>query len=96
MLYVSRNEQTDRIKFVTVAQNPEDVPAKLAQDIEFLDKAYPDIDIDFVIIQGSFGPDLIKQLSEEWDIPTNLMFIGSHGGHFHYDQAKLGGVRLIV
>lgn len=96
MLYVSRNEQTNRIKFVTVAQNPEDVPAKLAQDIDFLDKAYPDIDIDFVIIQGSFGPDLIKQLSEEWDVPTNLMFIGSHGGQFHYDQAKLGGVRLIV
>jgi len=96
MLYVSRNEQTNRIKFVTVAPNPEDVPEKLAQDIEFLDKAYPDIDIDFVIVPGTFGPEIIQQLSEEWDIPTNLMFIGSHGGKFRYDQAKLGGVRLIV
>ena len=96
MLYVNRNEQTNRIKFVTVAQNPEEVPAKLAEDIEFLDKAYPDIDIEFVLIEGAFGPETIQKLSEEWDIPTNLMFIGSHGGQFQYDQAKLGGVRLIV
>lgn len=85
-----------RIKFVTVAQNPEDVPEKLAQDIDFLDKAYPDIDIEFVLIEGTFGPDIIQELSEKWDIPTNLMFIGSHDGQFRYDQAKLGGVRLIV
>ena len=96
MLYVNRNEQTNRIKFVTVAPNSDDVPAKLAQDIEFLDKAYPDTDIEFVLIEGTFGPEMIQQLSEEWDIPTNLMFIGSHGGAFQYNQAKLGGVRLIV
>ena len=96
MLYVNRNEQTNRIKFVTVAQNPDDVPSKLAEDIEFLDKAYPDTDIEFVLIEGTFGPEMIQQLSEEWDIPTNLMFIGSHGGAFQYNQAKLGGVRLIV
>jgi amino acid transporter len=96
MLYVNRNEQTNRIKFVTVAPNSDDVPSKLAQDIDFLDKAYPDTDIEFVLIEGTFGPDMIQQLSEEWDIPTNLMFIGSHGGAFQYNQAKLGGVRLIV
>ena len=96
MLYVKRNEQTSRIKFVTVVDAPENVPEKLAEEIQFLDKAYPSIDIEFVVVEGTFGPEVIQQLSDEWNIPTNLMFIGSHGGKFEYDQAKLGGVRLII
>jgi amino acid transporter len=96
MLYVRRNEQTNRIKFVTVAKDRKDVSEKLSEEIRFLDEAYPEIDIEFVVVEGKFGPELIQQLSEEWDIPTNLMFIGSHGGRFEYDQAKLGGVRLII
>ena len=39
---------------------------------------------------------LIQKLSEEWDIPTNLMFIGSPGGRLPYGLAELGGVRLII
>ena len=96
MLYVSRNEHTNRIKFVTVVTDPKEVPKKLTQEIKFLDEAYPEIDIEFVTIEGRFGPEIIQELSEEWNIPTNLMFIGSHGGRFRYDQAMLGGVRLII
>jgi len=96
MLYVQKNEHTNRIKLVTVVQKLEDVPPKLHEEIDFLDKAYPDIDIEFVVLEGTFGPELIQKLSLEWNIPTNLMFIGSHGGRFRYDQAMLGGVRLII
>ena len=96
MLYVKTNEHTNRIKFVTVVKDKADVPEKLPQEIEFLDEAYPEIDIEFVVFEGTFGPETIRELSEKWDIPTNLMFIGSHGGRFKYDQASLGGVRLII
>ena len=96
MLYVQKNEHTNRIKVVTVVKSEADVPPKLPEEIDFLDKAYPDIDIEFVVIEGTFGPELIHRLSTEWNIPTNLMFIGSHGGRFRYDQAMLGGVRLII
>ncbi|MEJ2542499.1 MAG: hypothetical protein P8Y99_00360, partial [Calditrichaceae bacterium] len=65
-------------------------------DIEVLDRAYPKIDIDFVKLQGEFGPDLIKKLSKEWNIPPNFMFIGSPGDRFPYKLAELGGVRLII
>ena len=96
MLYVQKNEHTNRIKVVTVVKSQADVPPKLPEEIDFLDKAYPDIDIEFVVIEGTFGPELIHRLSTDWNIPTNLMFIGSHGGRFRYDQAMLGGVRLII
>ena len=96
MLYVRQNEHTNRLKVVTVVRDPADVPARLKTDLEFLDEAYPEIDIEFVVLEGRFGPELIRELSEKWKIPANLMFIGSPRGHLMYGLAELGGVRLII
>ncbi len=96
MSYVRDNEHTNRIKVVTVVRKESDVPDKLREDIEFLDDAFPKIDIEFVVIEGKFGPELIDKLSKEWKIPKNFMFIGSPGDHFLYGLAELGGVRLII
>lgn len=96
MQYVERNEHTNRIKIVTVLGDGEEAPESLARDLEFLDQAYPEIDIEYVNIHGRFGPQLISELSEKWGIPRNLMFIGSPGTHFLYGLAELGGVRLII
>lgn len=96
MLYVQQNEHTNRIKVVNVVQNEHEVPPNLKRDLDFLNEAYPNIDIEFVVAFGLFGPDLIKELSKKWEIPTNLMFIGSPGDHFLYGLKDLGGVRLII
>ena len=96
MIYVAENEDTNRIKVVTVVKDESEVPEHLSRDLEFLDQAYPEIDIDFVVIKDKFGPDLINRLSAEWNVPTNLMFIGSPGGKLIYGLAELGGVRLII
>ncbi len=96
MLYVRNNEHTNRIKVVTVLDEGQEPPAKLAQDLEFLDKAYPEIVIEPVVLRGAFGPHLIDQLSQEWKIPKNFMFIGSPNGHLMYGLAELGGVRVII
>ena len=96
VLYVLKNEHTSRIKVVTVVDDEAEAPPKLERDIGFLNEAYPDIDIELVVIRGRFGPDLVQRLSKEWQIPTNFMFIGSPGDHFVYGLAELGGVRLII
>ena len=96
MQYVRNNEHTNRMKVVTVVQPGEEPMPGLAIDLEFLDRVYPDIDVEFVVIEGTFGPDLIHELAERWGIPPNFMFIGSPGDHFLYGLAELGGVRLIV
>ncbi len=96
MLYVMENEDTHRIKVVTVVSQSKDVPAKLQDDLRFLDEAYPQIDIEFVVLEGKFEPQLIERLSREWRVPTNLMFIGSPGDKLKYGLAELGGVRLII
>jgi hypothetical protein len=61
-----------------------------------LDRAYTQIEVDFVTLPGQFGPEKIEQLSQEWHIPKNFMFIGSPTDRFPYQISELGGVRLII
>jgi hypothetical protein len=96
MLYVRNNEHTNRIKFVTVMGEGEEPPPRFLDDVKFLDEAYPEIVIEPVVMKGVFGPELIEQLSREWNVPKNFMFIGSPTGHLMYGLAELGGVRVIV
>ena len=96
MLYVRRNEHTNSVKVVTVVQDESKIPERLTTDLEFLDEAYPEIKIDFVVVKDRFTPELIQKLSRQWDIPVNFMFLGSPGDQFLYGLAELGGVRLII
>jgi len=97
LVYVINNEHTDRIKIVTVIAADATVPLKLKEDIEILNRIYDGVSIEFIALIGSFGPPLVRELSEQWDIPANFMFIASPQGRpFTYTLAELGGVRLII
>ena len=96
MLYVTQNEQTDRVKIVHVYKNESEIPSRLAKDVEFLDEVYPDIDMELVTVKGEFSPEIIDSLSKKWGIPKNLMFMATPRGNLNYHLKNLGGVRLIV
>lgn len=96
MLYIKENEHTKRIKIVTVLKPNETASERLKKDIEFLDREYPEIKIDFIEMEGEFGPKLINELSQKWKIPVNFMFIASPSDKFPYKIEELGGVRLIM
>jgi amino acid transporter len=96
MLYILKNEHTKKIKIVLVLDKGQDVPPNLPMEIDFLDREYPEIAIEFLIIDGKFSPQLIKELSQKWNIPINFMFIGSLSDKFPYKIEELGGVRLII
>ncbi|MCB2376074.1 APC family permease [Hymenobacter sp. BT635] len=96
MAYVVENEFTTRLKIVTLLKDGESYPQELLTDIRVLDRAYEQIEVDFVTMEGHFGPKLIEELSEKWNIPKNFMFIGSPGNQFPYHISELGGVRLII
>lgn len=96
MIYVQENEITHKIKIVTILNEYQQVPDKFITDFDVLDRAYPDIKMEYITRVGEFGPALIQQLSKEWDIPKNFMFISSPGERFSYRVEELGGVRLIL
>lgn len=95
MQYVESNETTKKLKIVNIYAGIIS-NEKLKIDLEVLDRAFPEIHIEFIEIEGIFGPELISDLSEKWGIPKNFMFIGSPGDKFSYRIADLGGVRLIM
>ncbi|MBK5277595.1 MAG: APC family permease [Bacteroidia bacterium] len=96
MIYVQENEATSRLKIVTVLKTNQKISEEFMNDIQVLDRAYPEIHIEFVQLHGVFNPELIKKLSKEWKIPINFMFIASPSDKFPYKIAELGGVRLII
>jgi len=96
MLYVTRNEHTRKIKIVLVLDKDETIPKNLPQEIEFLDKEYPEIKVEFVVEKGKFSPEMIEKLSRKWNIPINFMFMGSPSEKFPYKIEDFGGVRIII
>lgn len=94
--YITHNEDTRRLKIVTILKENQKVPRNLKSDIKVLDRAYPGITIEFIEEFGNFGPEKIKELSKRWHIPKNFMFIGSPGDDFPYRIEELGDVRLII
>ena len=95
MQYVEENETTKNLKIVNVKKHDQSNHL-LIEDLKVLDRAYPEITIQFIEIEGSFTPDLVSELSEKWKIPKNFMFIGSPSNSFPYQVSELGGVRLIM
>ncbi|SRX52762.1 APC family permease [Aequorivita sp. CIP111184] len=96
MQYIEQNEPTKRIKIVAVVDKGMKVANNLKSDIEVLDRAYPEVKIQFVEEPGKFGPEKIKELSKRWKIPINFMFIGAPGEDFPYRVQQLGEVRVII
>jgi amino acid transporter len=95
MQYVQNNETTRKLKIVNIKlEGANNEP--LIVDLKVLDRAYPEIDIEFIELEGEFGPEIIDELSKKWNIPKNFMFIGSPGDRFSYRISELGGVRLIM
>jgi amino acid transporter len=96
IIYVTENEITQKLKIVTVLQKEEQLNETFVRDLQALDRAYPDLKIEYIQIPGVFGPEIIDSLSTQWNIPHNFMFIGSPSDHFPHRLADLGGVRLII
>ncbi|WP_419211952.1 APC family permease [Maribacter sp. X9] len=96
MLYITNNEATKRVKIVTITDKDATIPQKFIDDIDVLDRAYPNIHFEFIQEFGEFSPETIMALSKKWKIPTNFMFIASPGDKFPYRLEELGEVRLII
>ena len=83
-----QNEQTKLQKVVHVYDDPEVVDQEaLAEQLETIDKVYPELRIDLVLVKGKFGPDLIDSLSKRLGVPKNYMFLGTPGDRFRTMQS---------
>ena len=100
LLYIRKNEHTQSLKIVHVGEKTDledqEFVKKVEKMVAIIDEEYPDIVVECVIVEGKFGPEIIRELSQKWNIPINFMFIASPGDRFPYKVEELGGVRLII
>ncbi len=95
-LYVQANEQTNILKVVHVTEDINSIPPLMAEHLNTIDRIYPSLRIDFIAVEGKFGPNLIESLSHKLKVPKNLMFISTPGTNFCHKIEELGGVRLVL
>jgi len=95
-LYVLENEQTQQMTVVHAYTDEKEIPAELADHLSTIDHLYPQLRIDFLAVEGTFGPELIERLCTLLAVPKNYMFIGTPSDHFPHRLDSLGGVRLIL
>ena len=95
--YVQGNELTKWLKVVYVYQDLNDPLIRaIAENLRVIDRCFPKVVIDLVLVEGSFNPEVVAQVSARLGVPRNFMFIACPGERFPYDLADFGGVRLIT
>ncbi|OQR93876.1 transmembrane protein [Achlya hypogyna] len=99
ILYVRNNEITDTLRFVHVYPDQSDESKatvdSLKQMIVLFDTIYPKLRTDFWTIQGTFDAAMVMWISEEYKIPTNMMFIKQPSGATAHKAASRG-IRVIT
>jgi len=96
VLYVLDNEITENLKIVHV-YNPQQNPnPEFETNVKILDKIYPKLKIDLVLVKGEFTPRLVDELAKRFGIPKNFMFITCPSEKFQHSIDKFGGVRVIT
>jgi len=94
--YIIKNEDSQKVYVVYLQNDPDnETVSRLKSDLEVLNRAYPEIQIEFITRKGNFGPETVKQISEEMKIPLNNMFIGAPEEKHSFTIQDLGGVRVI-
>jgi hypothetical protein len=52
--------------------------------------------LDLVLVQGSFTPGVVAQVSMRLGIPRNFMFMVCPNERFPYDLGDFGGIRIVT
>ncbi len=94
--YIDRNEDCHNIlvfRFFT-EEDPE-VDLKLHRNLGVIRELYPHLTIEYMARRGLFTPVSVDALSQEMDVPRNMMFMGSLTYSQDFSLQDLGGVRVI-
>jgi len=73
-------------------QNEED---PLRESLETIREIFPMLKVDLVVRNGNFGPEIIEDVSNEFDVAKNNIFIGAPEEKHAFSIQDLGGVRVI-
>ncbi|KAH7476794.1 uncharacterized protein KRP23_7472 [Phytophthora ramorum] len=96
ILYVRTNEQTHSLYIVHCHPRGTAVPEGFKETVSMFDHVYLKIKLNFLSVEGPFGPAMVEWVSRKYNQPKNLMFIKQPNYDFAHTIASLGGVRVIT
>ena len=94
--YIVKNESSRSVVVLHLYSRPEqNAEASLKESLETIREIFPMINVDLVVRNGKFGPDIIEDVSNEFDVAKNNIFIGAPEEKHTFSVQDLGGVRVI-
>jgi len=96
IMYVRENESSNCLTIVHAYESERDVPQNLKKNVEFLDRLYPKIRVNLLLVRGKFNPGLVEYVGKKLNVPKNYMFMACPNSKFIYNIGEFGGVRLIT
>ncbi|KAL7689623.1 putative amino acid/polyamine transporter I [Plasmopara halstedii] len=96
ILYVRNNEQTHTLFIVHCHPRGTAVPEGFKETVSMFNHVYLKIKLNFISVEGPFGPAMIEWVSRKYNQPKNLIFIKQPNHNFAHTIASLGGVRVIT
>ncbi|KAF1324555.1 Transmembrane protein, partial [Globisporangium splendens] len=96
ILYVRTNEQTHTMYVVHCHEKGEVVPEGFEETVALFDHIYLKIKMNFLSVEGHFGPAMVEWISRKYQQPKNMMFIKQPNHDFAHTIASLGGARVIT
>jgi hypothetical protein len=94
--YIVHNESSRSVVVFHLYSNPgQSEEEAVKHSLEALEEIYPVLRIKFVAREGKFGPEIISEVSKEFGVPANNIFIGAPEEKHSFSIKDLGGVRVI-
>jgi amino acid transporter len=94
--YIMNNESSRSVVVFHLYPNPGvSEEEAIKQSLDALEEIFPSLRVKLVSREGRFGPEIIQAVSEEFQVPTNNIFIGAPEEKHTFSIQDLGGVRVI-
>ncbi|SMC27806.1 Amino acid transporter [Desulfacinum hydrothermale DSM 13146] len=94
--YIMKNESSRHVILVHLYGNPaHNEEAAIRETLTILKRIFPDIEVELIVREGTYGPAMIDQLSQEFQVPKNNIFVGAPEQKHSFSVQDLGGVRVI-
>lgn len=94
--YIVKNESSRSVVVMHLFSNPEyNEEDSLKKSLETIGEIFSTLKLQLVVREGRFGPEIIDEVSREYGVATNNIFIGAPEEKHSFSVRDLGGVRVI-
>lgn len=94
--YIVQNESSKNLSVIHLyTQLDPEEEEEITKNLAIMAELFPDLKIQYLPWEGTFGPQAIEDVSRELKVPKNNIFIGAPEQKHRFSVEDLGGVRVI-